>query len=155
MSSNRTLIRGRQFACVPTDGGVNAGDPCILGQIPGVSMNGRTQLPGYPGGTPSSTTPQTIDTLGVYNLFMRGRKAGANAAVNSGDPVYYTPGVAYTPGTSTPLSGDSTETAAVLFGYVLGVRAAAAGAGAFGGYVGGVAVASGADVAVDIRLGSI
>lgn len=155
MAANRTLIRGRQFACVPTDGGVNSGDPCVLGQIPGVSLNGRPLLPGYPGGTPSSTTPQTIDTLGVYNLYVRGRKGSANAAIASGDPIYYTPGVAYTPGSSTPLSGDSGESSAVLFGYALGIARTVTGIGVQSGYAAGTCVASGADTPIDVRLGGI
>jgi len=149
MAGNRTLIRGRQIPVVPTDGGVAAGDPCVLGQVPGVSLNGRTVV----NGTPSSTAPQSVDTLGVYNLYVRGRKGGANAAIASGDPVYYTPGVAYAAGTTTPLSGDSTETAAVLFGYALGKQRT--GDVNVAGYPGGTVVASGAQTAIDIRVGAI
>jgi hypothetical protein len=155
MANNRTLIRGRQIPVVPTDGGVAAGDPCLYGKIPGVSLNGYPLVPGYPGGTPSSTTPQAIDTLGVYSLFVRGRKAGANSTIQGGDPIYYTPGVEYdTDGSDTPLSGDSTETNAVLFGYALGVARSATGVGVQSGYNGTDCVASGADTAIDVRLGS-
>lgn len=151
MAGNRTLVRGRQFACVPTDGGVASGDPCVLGSVPGVSMNGRSIV----NGVSSATTPQTIDTLGVYSLFVRGRKAGANAVINSGDPIYYATGLTYVPGTSTPLTGDSTEVGAVLYGYALGVSRTATGIGVQSGYAAGACVASGADTAIDIRLGGI
>lgn len=155
MAGNRTLIRGRQLQIIPTDGGVNPGDPCIYGNLPGVSLNGQPQLPGYPGGTKSSTTPQAVDTLGVYSLFVRGRKAGANAVINVGDPIYYATGLTYhTDGTGTPLTGDSTEVGAVLYGYAIGLSRTPSTIGVQSGYANGVCVASGADSAIDIRLGT-
>jgi Uncharacterized conserved protein (DUF2190) len=118
MAGNRTRIRGRQIALVPTDGGVNPGDPCVVGQIPGVSLNG--------GGAVS----QTIDTLGVYNLSVKGiTTGGGNAAIAPGDILYYVPG-------DTPkLSKHSDGAGAVRFGYAL------------------QAVLSGATTAIDVRLG--
>lgn len=142
MAGNRTRIRGRQLALVPTSGGVNAGDPCLVGQLPGVSENGQTLLPGYPGGTPSSTTPQTIDTLGVYNLPVQGVNASGNVAINCGDKIYYKS--ANTP----PLCADATG---VLFGIALGTSTQ----GNLGpGYPGGVVVASGATTSIDVRVGT-
>jgi len=156
VSSNRTNIRGRQLPLVPTDGGQNAGDPCLVGQLAGVSMNGRQLLPGSPGGTPSDTSPQTIDTLGVYNLYVKGANAGGNVAVTAGDLIYYKTGVisSGTPydSTHTPLSKDATG---VLFGIALGPKNAPAGVGQFSGYAGGTVVASGATTAIDVRLGGV
>lgn len=143
MAANRTRIRGRQIACVPTDGGVNAGDPCLLGHLPGVSMNGQT----YVGAVKSATVPQTIDTLGVYTLSVQGiTTGGGNAAIASGDIVYYVPG-------NTPkLSANSTGTGAIEFGIVLGLPTVAGGDS---GYGGGTAVASGATTSVDVRIGGV
>lgn len=143
MAGNRSLIRGRQIPMVPTDGGVNPGDPCVVGQLPGVSINGQPTI----NGSKSSSTPQTIDTLGVYTLVVKGANSGGNAAINAGDIIYYATGTTYD-STHTPLSANS---GGQLFGVALGKWQA----GSTGGYPSGQVVASGALTAIDVRLGGI
>lgn len=102
MAANRTRVRGRQILVAPTDGGVNSGDPMVVGQIPGVALynkdaNGNT----------------VIDRLGVYNLSVKGANNAGNVAVAAGDIIYYN-------SAATPkLNKDSVTAGNVRFGYAL------------------------------------
>ncbi len=80
MAGNRTRIRGRQLALLPTDGGVNPGDPLVVGQLPGISLNG------------GGLAVQAIDTLGVYNLSVRAVDDAGNNAIAVGDMLAYVVG---------------------------------------------------------------
>jgi len=100
MAANRTRAQGRQIPLTPTDGGVLSGDPCLIGQVPAVSLNG--------GGAVS----QVIDRAGVYALSVKGVVSGpANSAVAQGDILYYNS--AHTPKIDK-------DTGGVRFGYAMG-----------------------------------
>jgi predicted RecA/RadA family phage recombinase len=81
-----------------------AGDPVLLGQIPGVALTGEGE-----GGNASGEI--TIDTEGIYNLAVGGVDANGNSAVTPGDIVYYTAG-------DTPKLNK--KNTGVRFGYALG-----------------------------------
>lgn len=119
MATNRTRVRGRQLYLNPTDGAVNSGDPGLVGQIPVVALVAK-----------DGTGGASVDTLGVYNLSVKGLGTGAaNIAVAVGDIIYYVPG-------NTPkLSRASDGVNAVRYGYALGT------------------VISGATTSIDVRLG--
>jgi predicted RecA/RadA family phage recombinase len=105
LAGNRTKPRGRQLYLVPTDGGVLSGDPCVVGQIPGVALQNKDAANGV-----------TVDTLGVYSLSVKGvGLAAANVAVAVGDIIYYVPG------TTPKLSKSSDGVGAVRYGYALGI----------------------------------
>jgi hypothetical protein len=119
VAGNRVRERGRQLYLVPTDGGVLSGDPCIIGQLPGVALQNKDVAGGV-----------SVDTLGDYNLAVKGvGLAAANVAVAAGDILYYVPG-------NTPkLCKSSDGTGAVRYGYALGV------------------VLSGATSTIEVRVG--
>lgn len=99
MAGNRTRVLGRQLSLTITDGGVAAGDPCLVGQLAGVAL--AAAVAGV----------AVVDTLGVYALSVKGVITGpANSAVVAGDILYYTAG--HTP----KLDKD---TGGVRFGYAL------------------------------------
>lgn len=102
MANNRAFADSRLIPLTPSDGGVAAGDPCLVGQIAGVSMNG------------GGAVAQTIDTGGAYNLSVKGiTTGGGNGAIAEGDILYYVPG-------DTPkLSKHSDGTNAVRYGYAI------------------------------------
>jgi predicted RecA/RadA family phage recombinase len=77
MAANRTRVRGRQILVTPTDGGVNSGDPLVVGQMPGVALYNLT------GG-------QTVmDRGGVYNLSVKAADDAGNVAIAAGDILSY------------------------------------------------------------------
>lgn len=97
MATNRENVNGRQISATPTDGGALSGDPCLLGNIPGVALIDAV----------SGVT--TIDTEGVYNLSVH----SIDGAIAAGDIVYYVPG-------NTPKLSDDVDGASVKrFGYAL------------------------------------
>jgi hypothetical protein len=101
MATNRARYLGRQLKVSPTNptsGGVS-GDPCLLGQRPGVML------------TDQASGAATVDFDGVYNLSVKGIDNSGNAAIAAGDIVYYD--TATTP----KLSVDAVGT--VRFGYAL------------------------------------
>lgn len=99
MAGNRTRIFGRRILLAPTDGGVNSGDPCLVGQISGVAE------------TPKDANGNCIVSReGVYSLSVKGTN-GAGVAVAVGDKLFYT--IANTPKIDKTVTG-------VFFGYALG-----------------------------------
>lgn len=99
MAANRKFESKRTLTLTPTSGGVSSGDPCVVGQIPGVSLNG------------GGAVAQTIDTGGVYTLNVNGVDGSGNSAVAQGDIIYYTAG------DTVKLSKKATG---VRFGYAVG-----------------------------------
>ena len=97
---------------VPTNGGVNSGDPCLVGQIPGVALYNK-----------DASNGTVVDRLGVYNLSVAAIDssgslgADANVAVAVGDIIYY--GTGNTPKLSKRAGG-------VRFGYALAAITAGA-----------------------------
>jgi predicted RecA/RadA family phage recombinase len=98
MAGNRTRIFGRRLNLAVSDGGVNSGDPCLVGQISGVAE------------TPKDASGNcVVSREGVYNLSVKGTN-GANVAVAVGDKLFYT--IANTPKIDKTVTG-------VFFGYAL------------------------------------
>lgn len=80
-------------------GGATAGDPDVIGQIPGVH-----EITVSAGGT------GVLDTEGVFNLSAMGHDGSNNAAITAGAKVYYK-------SDATPKI--NVNTAGVFFGYAL------------------------------------
>ncbi len=97
MASNEVLARAENIKAVLTfPASPASGDPCLIGQIPGVAMapkdaNGKT----------------VIDTVGAYNLTVTG-------ACNAGDILY---------GTAASPVVISTTATGIRFGYALATQA--------------------------------
>jgi predicted RecA/RadA family phage recombinase len=109
VAGNRTRAEGRQLSLPITDGGVASGDPCLVGQLPGVAI--AAAVAGV----------AVVDLKGVYALSVKGvTTAAAASAVVAGDILYYV--AANTP----KLSKAVGDALAVRFGYALaGVNASA------------------------------
>lgn len=106
--------------------GVKSNDPVVVGSVPGVAL-ADADATGY----------APVDLIGVYNLSVKGIDHAGNAAMNSGDPVYYVDG-------NTPkLGGDSTD--GTLFGYAYSPTIAA----------GSAVVASGATATIPVILARV
>src|SRR5262249_51226008 len=106
MAANRKYAEGhRALPLTPTSGGVAAGDPCVAGQIPGVSLNG------------GGAVVQSVAVGGVYTLTVNGVDGSGNSAVAQGDILYY-------------VAGDtikiSKKATGVRFGYAMGTLASGA-----------------------------
>jgi hypothetical protein len=95
-----------------SDGLVDKGDPCILGDnIVGVAFKSAV----------AATDLIALDTEGIWFLNVVGAVSdgtsdGIAKALSAGDPVY----IEYTPGTGCNLSGESDPNRFQLFGYLLG-----------------------------------
>lgn len=101
MAANRKFEAGRFVVGAMTSPATpKSGDPCVLGQIPGVALLDED--------TDGNTT---IDTSGVYAISVKGIDASGNKAIAIGDIVYFT--AADTPPVSVKATG-------VQFGYALG-----------------------------------
>jgi hypothetical protein len=102
MATNRVLANGRDLKVICTlPVTPAAGDPCIVGNIPGVAL-GIEDADGY----------AVIDTKGVYALSCKGVTTGAaGSAIEPGDIIYYTSG-------HTPVL-DKYLLSGVRFGYAL------------------------------------
>ena len=101
MAANRKFEAGRFIVGAMTAPTTPAsGDPCVLGQVPGVALLDED--------TDGNTT---IDTAGVYAISVKGIDGSGNKAVAIGDILYYTSGD--TPPVSVKATG-------VRFGYALG-----------------------------------
>lgn len=79
MAGNRTRIFGRRLQLTVTDGGVNAGDPCLVG----AAITGVAETP------KDANNNAIVSREGVYTVSVRGWN-GANVAVAQGDKLYYT-----------------------------------------------------------------
>lgn len=100
MALNEVYRNGRRLPVAATDPAVpHSGDPCRLGQLPGVALVDE----GADGIT-------TMDCGGVYLLSVKAVNAGGNVAVAAGDLVFYVD--ADTPKLSRKVAG-------VQFGYAL------------------------------------
>jgi len=103
MATNRVLANGRNLRAICTlPATPAAGDPVIVGNIPGVAL-GDEETDGY----------TVIDTKGVYSLSCKGVTTGAaGSAIVPGDILYYSSG-------HTPVL-DKYLLSGVRFGYALG-----------------------------------
>jgi predicted RecA/RadA family phage recombinase len=110
MASNRTRVQGKRILLTVTDGGVNAGDPCLVGQMAGVVE-----------GPKDASNNAVVVREGVYSLSVKGvTTAGAGSAVAQGDKIYYVPG-------NTPkLSKAVGDAGAIFFGWAKGAVNSAA-----------------------------
>ncbi len=107
MATNLKIEKPRHLSLVCTDPTTPAsGDPVLHGQLPGVALTDERS---------DGTT--SVDTSGVYNLSVKGVDGSGNAAVASGDRIYYVTG-------DTPKL--SKKTAGVSFGIALGTVASGA-----------------------------
>ena len=104
MATNKVQAGNVLRLAVPD--GTASGDPVVVGQIAGVALLDRDS-DGY----------SQVDTVGVYNLSVKGVDGAGNSAVAIGDAIYYVD--ADTPKLSKKNTG-------VLFGYALGTVAAGA-----------------------------
>lgn len=96
---NEVYKYGTHLPVAATDPATPAsGDPCLLGQLPGVSALAE-----------DGSGNTTMVTEGVFNLSVKGT-SGSNAAIAAGDILYYVTG--NTPKLSVTTSG-------VRFGYAL------------------------------------
>ena len=101
MAANRKFEAGRFIVGAMTAPTTPAsGDPCVLGQVPGVALLDED--------TDGNTT---IDTAGVYSLSVKGIDGSGNKAIAIGDILYFTSG------DTPPVSAKATG---VRFGYALG-----------------------------------
>lgn len=100
MASNRVKALARQFYTWITDGGVAAGDPCLVGNLPGVAQQAK-----------DTNNGATIDFEGAYALSVKGINDAGNSAVLIGDAIFYVTGD--TPKLSKKASG-------VFFGTAIG-----------------------------------
>jgi hypothetical protein len=101
MAGNRVRALARQLYLIITDGGVAAGDPCLIGQIPGVAMQAK-----------DTSNGAVVDMGGAYNLSVKAINDAGNSAVAVGDAIFYVTGD--TPKLSKKASG-------MLFGWALAI----------------------------------
>jgi predicted RecA/RadA family phage recombinase len=99
MATNKVYDEGTQIVVVQA--GRTAGDPMVVGQIPGVALTSSE----------SGTNNVTMQTNGVFRLSVKGENNAGNSAVAIGDILYYEAG--QTP----PVNKDNV--AGVRFGYAL------------------------------------
>jgi hypothetical protein len=102
VANNRTRQRSTPLKLTVTDGGVNAGDPCLVGAaITGVAEAAK-----------DGSNVALVHREGTFSLSVKGVITGpANSAVAVGDKIFYSSG--HTP----KLDKD---TGGVFFGYALG-----------------------------------
>lgn len=76
--NNRVRVTGRRMLLTVTDGGVLAGDPCLVGQMAGVVEAPK-----------DANNNAVVVTEGVYNLSVKGANDAGNAAIAVGDVLVY------------------------------------------------------------------
>ena len=120
MATNQVRRFARWLSLPATDPTTPAsGDPVVVGQLYGVASVAKGA-----GGNASGNT--SFDTVGSYNLSVKGVDGGGNSAVAIGDIIYYV--AADTPKLSKKATG-------VRFGYALGT------------------VGSGSTATIEVKLG--
>jgi predicted RecA/RadA family phage recombinase len=107
MAANRKRALGRQLHLTPSAGGVNSGDPCLIGQIPAVALTAQ-----------AADLSNIVDCQGVYTLTAVATDGAGNNAIAVGDILYYKVGHA-----TSVICKDNTG---VRFGYALAALAGGA-----------------------------
>lgn len=105
MATNEVFNQGNQIDV--TLASTSAGDPVVVGSIPGVALNAT-----------DANGKVTMKTDGVFTLSVKGIDSGGNSAVAAGDIIYYVSGD--TPKLSKKATGS------IRFGYALEAVASAA-----------------------------
>jgi predicted RecA/RadA family phage recombinase len=78
MAKNKTFEDARQLSA-PVVAGIVSGDPCVVGQRPGVALTDRR-----------ADGTATVDFQGCYDLTVNGVDQTGNSAVVQGDILYLT-----------------------------------------------------------------
>jgi len=81
MAGTKDYDKGDKLSVIPTDGGVNSGDPLALGGLIGVALT-------------KQRADNTVSAAfrGVFELSVKGIDGVGNSAVAVGDTLYYTAG---------------------------------------------------------------
>lgn len=121
MAKNRVREHGAQIPALIAS--VAAGDPQVIGQVPGVALTAT-----------DGNGSVTLQTDGIFDLSVKGVDGGGNVAVNNGDILYFVSG-------DTPKLGK--KTSGVRFGYAYSATVAP----------GAQLIASGATGTISVKIG--
>lgn len=123
MADNVIYDRGNQLVVAPTASApgttVSAGDPCVVGSLPGVALDDASD-------TIANSGTCTVKFDGVISHIVEGKDGAGNSAVAAGDIVYLdagklnvddTNGVRYGYALGAVASGGTTTSISVKIGY--------------------------------------